>query len=182
MNSRPVPNEEDTKSPRRVKARANGQLDPPTALLEAYKKHVEELRGIEDRQNKTIALILGIFSAAGTLLIAKQGDIPLPPKLYVTFVAVALVWIGQHAVDELHDLRIAVRGLLVRCETALGFYQTDKFFQGEMLYTTGEQEYALGKGAWMKQNYRIVWGVSTAFLVLLWLKELTCLKKLFAIG
>ena len=51
--SRPAPNEKDTKSLRRIKARANGQVEPPTALLEAYKKHVEELRGIEDRQNKT---------------------------------------------------------------------------------------------------------------------------------
>ena len=28
------------------------------ALLEAYKKHAEELRGIEDRQSKTIALVI----------------------------------------------------------------------------------------------------------------------------
>ena len=82
------------------------------------------------------------------------------------------------SVHELHNLRIAVRDLLVRCETALGFYQTDKFFQGEMPYTTDEQTYALGKGAWMKQNYWIVRGVSTAFLVLLWLKQLTCLEGL----
>lgn len=111
-------------------------------------------------------------------MIKKQDAIPCPAKLIHHIRSGRSRMDRTTSVHELHNLRIAVRDLLVRCETALGFYQTDKFFQGEMPYTTDEQTYALGKGAWMKQNYWIVWGVSTAFLVLLWLKQLTCLEGL----
>jgi len=57
---------------------------PPTALLEAYKKHAQELSGIEDRQYKIIVLLLGIFSAAATLLLAKDVHVDLAQKIYVS--------------------------------------------------------------------------------------------------
>src|SRR6266487_4498740 len=80
------------------------QLSPPGPLLEAYKKHVEELRGIEDRQSKLIALLLGILSAAGTLLIEKAGNFGCASKLFVSGVAILIVLIGHHAIHEFHDL------------------------------------------------------------------------------
>jgi hypothetical protein len=171
--SRPEPDPGHTRSlhPNRF-----SQPAPSQGLLEAYKKHVEELRGIEDRQNKTIALLLGIFSAAGTLLLKKDVEIPWPALTYITAIAVALLLIGQHAVNEFHDLRVAVRDLLVRCETALRFYETGAFLEGEMLYTKEEQEYAIGKGGWMKENYWIVYVVGGAFIFLLWLEYISHLS------
>jgi hypothetical protein len=144
-----------------------GQSSPPGALLEAYKKHVEELRGIEDRQQKVIALILGIFSAAATLLIEKGASIERPAKLYITILALIIVFIGRHAIHELHDLRVATRDLLVRCEIALRFYEVDAFLKGRMLYTSYELDFPK-RGKWMKENYWIVLSVCVGFLVLLW--------------
>ena len=141
--------------------------DPPKALVEAYKKHVDELRGIEDRQNKMIALLLGIFSAAATLLTKGWLNAGTAQKAYVTLIAVVLIWIGQHAVNEFHALRIAVRELLVRCEIALRFYETNVFITGSMLYTKDEIEYHT-KGGWLKQYYLLVWAVGAAFIVILW--------------
>jgi len=151
-------------------AQRTGESDQsasPNAILEAYKKHVEELRGIEDRQQKSIALILGILSAAGTLLIKEGGLLDPVPKLYVSLLALIVVGIGQHAINELHDLRIATRDLLVRCEIALRFYEAGAFLKGRMLYTNYELDYP-ARGAWMKQNYWIVWIVCAGFLILLW--------------
>ncbi len=139
---------------------------PSAALLEAYKKHVEELNRIEGRQNKTIALILGILSAAGTLLSKGGIDVDNPQKAYFCLVALVIVGVGQHAINELHDMRIAVRDLLVRCEIGLGFYEVGAFLAGKMLYTDYEWRYPT-RGAWMKQNYWIVWVVCAGFLVLL---------------
>src|ERR1039457_2118486 len=62
------------------------------ALLEAYKKHAEELRGIEDRQSKTIALVLGILGAAGTLLI-KGVELQPAPKVIVWLVCAGFLWL-----------------------------------------------------------------------------------------
>lgn len=188
--SRPDPKHPD--SLLSVRATRAIQPAPPAALLEAYKKHVEELRGIEDRQNKTIALLLGILSAAGTLLLKPVDHMDWPIKLYISLVAFALVILGHHTINELHDLRIAVRDLLVRCEVALRFYEVDKFLQGDMLYTDYEKEYATGKkggwikqtfgkkGRWIKHTYWIVWSVCVAFVLLLWrdnLGKLVLCKK-----
>lgn len=170
-------------------AQQPAQPVPAGALLEAYKKHVAELRGIEDRQSKLVGLILGILSAAGTLLInahlqpsprtgTASGSYPFPvswighnaARIYVSLVAVVAVAIGRHAVNELHDLRKHVRDLLVRCEIALGFYETGAFLKGKPLYTTDEQEYPT-KGAWMKQNYWIVLLVCAGFLLFLWVSH-----------
>jgi hypothetical protein len=139
---------------------------PPAGLLEAYKKHVEELNRIEDRQNKIIALILGILSAAGTLLSKSGFDVDDAQKAYFSLVALVVAGIGQHAINELHDMRIAVRDLLVRCEIGLGFYEVGAFLAGKTLYTDYEWQYPT-RGAWMKQNYWIVWLVCAGFLVLL---------------
>ena len=145
---------------------------PPAAVLEAYKKHVQELRGIDDRQNKILAGLLAIFSAAAPLLINNAGALRWFSALYVSLVALAIVFIGQHAVDELHDLRIATRDLLVRCEVALRYYEIGAFLVGQMLYTEYELDYP-HRGKWMKQNYWIVWLICGGFVLLLWIIIIT---------
>ena len=144
---------------------------PPasSSLLEAYKKHTGELSGIEDRQNKTIALLLGIFSAAGTLLLKDGSHVGYFGATYLSLMAIIITCIGHHAINELHDLRIAVRDLLVRCEIGLGFYRDDAFLAGRPLYTPYEGKYPT-RGGWMKQNYWIVWVVAAGFIGLLFLK------------
>src|SRR5260370_20634474 len=89
------------------------EMPKTTALLEAYKKHTEELRRIKDRQHQIVALVIGIFSAAATLL--TKGWVPdsLLGVAYLSVVALAIGWVGFYSINELHDLRIAVRDLLV---------------------------------------------------------------------
>jgi hypothetical protein len=82
-------------------------------------------------------------------------------------IALVLAFIGQHAVNELHNLRIAVRDLLVRCEIALRFYEVGAFLEQKPLYTNYEKKYPT-RGDWMKQNYWIAWLVCVGFLLLLW--------------
>ena len=74
MQSKPDKGEKSGRpEPEDKKSMCPAQPGPPGALIEAYKKHVEELRGIDDRQSKIIALLLGVLSAAGTLLIKEAA-------------------------------------------------------------------------------------------------------------
>jgi hypothetical protein len=141
--------------------------DSHGTLVEAYKKHAEQLRWIEDRQDKTIGLLLGIFGAAGTLLIKEGVHMGWQLTLYVSVISVLIAVMGQHAITELHDLRVAARDLLVRCEIALGLYEVDRFLDRDALYTEYERDYPK-RGTWMKQNSWIVWIVCAGFIVLLW--------------
>jgi hypothetical protein len=172
--SRPEPEYLKSTSPVQRRA-ASSQSDPPTALLEAYKKHAEELRRIDDRQNTMIALLLGILSAAATLLIKEPpSSFGCPLKLYISLIAILIAITGHHATKELHDLRIAVRDLLVRCETALRFYEIGAFLDGKQLYTDYELGYPT-KGGWLKQYYWIVHFSYAVFIALLWRSEASLL-------
>jgi hypothetical protein len=142
-----------------------------SAPTEAYRKHSTELSAIEDRQNKMILLLLGILSAAGTLL---NNQCPDPAVVwYIAFVAIVIVSMGHHANNELADLRKASRDLLVRCETALGYYSKDIFTNGKALYTDYENGYAR-RGGWLKRYFSIVWLVLAGFLILLASHSKTC--------
>lgn len=143
---------------------------PPAALLEAYKKHAQELGSIEDRQYKIIVLLLGIFSAAATLLLAKEVHVDPAQKIYVSVVAFLATVIGQHVINELHDLRIAVRDLLVRCEIGLGFYEDGAFLKVIPLYTDYEGKYHT-RGGWTRQYYLVVWLALTGLVLLLICKK-----------
>jgi hypothetical protein len=140
-----------------------------TALLEAYKKHTEELRRIEDRQHQIVALVIGIFSAAATLL--TKGWVPdsLLVVAYLSMVALAIGWLGFHSINELHDLRIAVRELLVRCEIGLGFYKLGAFLEERMLYTEYELHYQK-RGKWLRLEHWIVAMICLTFVALLWIE------------
>ncbi len=184
---RPKPEDKKSMHPAQQSG-GSGQSGPPAALLEAYKKHIEELRGIEDRQGKIVALVLGVLSAAGTLLIKEKVPLAGIPKVFVLAVAFAIVFIGRHAVHELHDMRIAARDLLVRCEIALRFYKHGVFLKEKPLYIDYELDYPT-RGKWMKENYYIVWLVYVGFVLLLWQGQialighflLLCGKKIAAI-
>jgi|HubBroStandDraft_2_1064218.scaffolds.fasta_scaffold44624_1 hypothetical protein len=110
-------------------------------LLEAYKKHAAELSSLEDRLNKIVLLILGLFgagvTAASTINLKGQWQIAL---CFVVIVG-GVGWLGHHAVGEAADLRKAVRDLLVRCELAMDFYTPDKFVRGKALYGEAERDY-----------------------------------------
>src|SRR5438128_9260007 len=85
------------------------------ALYEAYKKHSAELRSIEDSENKTLLLILAIFGAGATAVSKINLMCQWPTAVYFTVLACSIVAASHYVVHENHDLRIAVRDLLVRC-------------------------------------------------------------------
>ena len=136
-----------------------------SALYEAYKKHAAELASIEDRQNKLFLVLLGVFSAAATVL--PKIDLAFYEKLYFGGLVAVIVWYGVHSCLEYRNLRIAVRDLLVRCELAMEFYEHDAFLIGEPLYTVEERKYP-EKGRWLAQFavIIIVTGLGLLFLIL----------------
>jgi hypothetical protein len=71
-------------------------------------------------------------------------------------------------VHENHDLRIAVRDLLVRCEQAMEFYKPDVFLKDQQLYQQAERHYACkGQG---KQifSWFIIYLTGIGLVVLVW--------------
>jgi hypothetical protein len=130
--------------------RISGEMTPsPPAdtndhefLLEAYKKHSTELASIEDRLNKLLLIILGVFGVGAT-------EIPKAHLGYVGSVAVVVIvlvfaFFGWHYSSELRGVRAEVRYLLVRCEIAMGFYIRKNPTQSDsqlLLYTHDELEY-----------------------------------------
>ena len=115
------------------------------SVHEAYKKHSAELASLEDRHNKTLVLILGLFGAGVTALSTVNFQENLPAAVCFFIIVTGFGWLGIHATGEAHDLRKAVRDLLVRCELAMQFYTPDVFVRREPLYDDAERQYS-GKG------------------------------------
>ena len=141
----------------------------PTILQEAYKKHATELANIEDRQHKLSLLMLGIFSAGATLIASGHVELSYGLKWALTFFSLAIVLPSLHYNCELHRLRSVTRELLVRCEIALGFHESDRFLKDEKLYADGDIGYGK-KGRWLHNSY--CWTVGTvcvAFINVVWL-------------
>ncbi len=88
---------------------------------------------------------------------------------YLSLVALAIGWLGFHSINELHDLRIAVRELLVRCEIGLGFYKLGAFLEERMLYTEYELHYQK-RGKWLRLEHWIVAMICLTFVALLWIE------------
>jgi hypothetical protein len=135
-------------------------------LLEAYKKHAAELSSLEDRLNKIVLLILGLFGAGVTAVstINLKGEWPI--ALCFALIVVGVGLLGHHAVGEAADLRKAVRDLLVRCELAMDFYTPDKFVRGKALYDDAEREYPK-KGGSLTLPSDLVIAVAAALLIAL---------------
>ncbi len=145
---------------------ASALLDPqgrPAALYEAYKKHGAELSAIEDRQNRLVLILLGLFGAAAPLV--TKVHFSWQAKLYLDFLVVAVALFGVHQCTEFRKLRADVRKLLVRCELAMEFYQPGAFLKDETLYTKEELLYAT-KGQWLS-SVAIVIGIAAAGLICL---------------
>jgi hypothetical protein len=117
-------------------------------LIEAYKKHSVELASIEDRLNKFLLVILGVFGAA----VVAVPKMPLTDGLAwaLASVVVALTICGLHYNSEIRDGRAEVRYLLVRCEIAMGFYT-----QNGELYTDEQLSYP-NKGGFLEFTFAAV--------------------------
>jgi hypothetical protein len=102
-------------------AKPGGELH--NSLLEAYRKHSAELGSLEDRLNKTVLLILGLFGAGLTAVSAVSLKREKAAALCFILIVLGVGWVGVHATREANDLRKAVRDLLVRCVLAMGFYE-----------------------------------------------------------
>jgi len=133
--------------------------DYKTFLLEAYKKHSAELASIEDRLNRFLLVILGVFGA-GAVAIPKVPVTPWSARILygVVFLFTAF---GLHYNSEIRGVRARVRYLLVRCEIDMGFY-TSK----ERLYTDDELSYPT-KGGYLKFTYAAIIVAAAIGLILL---------------
>lgn len=113
--------------------------DPCNAVLEAYKRHSAELKSIDDQLATLISVILGIFGAGATLFSKypplREGGIDF--GLAVVTITLVGFWIWY--VKERHEYRQSVRGLLVRCELAMGFYAPSWYLKSDSLYSCKEK-------------------------------------------
>jgi hypothetical protein len=136
------------------------------SLHEAYKKHSTELASIEDRENKFLLLILAVYGAGATAFstINLQGA-SVMPWCFAGIVCLT-IGVGQHTVHEDHDLRRAVRDMLVRCELAMEFYTPDVFLKDMPLYGAAERCYSSKGGSRQIWGYAIVFGGG---ILLIWL-------------
>jgi hypothetical protein len=136
-------------------------------LLAAYQKHADELLAIEEAQQKLVTLLLAILGAGGSFLAGMQVSLSCGPKLGVTIIVVAIVIIGLIYTAVRSRARATTRALLVRCEEALGFYQSGAFIHDDTLYGETLKNYP-GLGGWLSWNYALVPATGLGFLIVLW--------------
>ena len=154
-----------------------GELPPPSRLdpdykgflVEAYKKHSTELASIEDRLNKLLLIILGVFGAGATAI--SKAKLATGPAGALIFLVVVFAYFGVHYVFEIHQVKAAVRYLLVRCEIDMGFYFPNDRTKDipryiKQLYTDEELEYPT-KGEFLRNTYAAVIILAALGLVLL---------------
>src|SRR5271157_3195087 len=143
-----------------------GGIPPPSPfstdykdfLLEAYKKHSTELASIEDRLNKLLLIILGVFGAGATA-ISKATLEPWTACMLV-FLVIVFAGFGLHYVLEIHQVRAEVRYLLVRCEIEMGFYclprcGSKNIPADKQLYSEEELRFPT-KGRFLRNTYAAV--------------------------
>lgn len=143
--------------------------DKLTVLRDVYKKHTEELRAIEDSQMKLTGLLLGVFSAGVSLLAKETSPLHTNGKFALTAVALAVLLFGTVYTHFRSRARRSTRNLLVRCEIALGFYETGIYIPEEALYRPELKQFA-SAGWWLANIIAIVWLAAAVFFWLLWLK------------
>lgn len=131
------------------------ETDRPNSLHEAYKKHSTELASIEDRENKFLVLIFAVYGAGATAISAINLQGHSLAWLFVVIVCLT-AWVGQHTVHEAHDLRKAVRDMLVRCELAMEFFTPGAFLKDMPLYEDAERCYSSKGGNRQIFGYAIV--------------------------
>jgi hypothetical protein len=136
-------------------------------IRDAYKKHAEELRAIEDAQTKLTGVMLGIFGAGASFLASTKNPIPAQAKVGLTIVIAGIIGVGTIIAWFRRGARRGTRDLLKRCEQALGFFENDFYISGEKLYGDVFQNFP--KKGWWLDLAIILAGVSgLGFLLLLW--------------
>jgi hypothetical protein len=142
--------------------------DLSSSLHEAYKKHSTELASLEDRLNKSLLLILGLFGAGVTAVSAVSLLKEPVAALCFTVIVIGVMLLGLHVTNEANDLRKAVRDLLVRCELAMQFYEPNIYVKDKPLYDHAEREYPY-KGGTLTFPSRVVIILTAALLIyLIW--------------
>jgi len=137
-------------------------------LREAYKKHAEELRAIEDSELKLTGIQLGIFGAGASFLAAMKQSLPPNAKWGLTVVAAAIILVGATSAFFRNRARQQTRDLLIRCEKALGFQDLDAYLPGEKLYGDVFAKYP-SKGWWLALVNGFVASSGVGLILLVWL-------------
>jgi hypothetical protein len=151
--------------------------DRYSSLHEAYKKHSTELASLEDRLNKSLLLILGLFGAGVTAVstVSLAGE-PLAAVCFTVIVS-GVALLGLHVTNEADDLRKAVRDLLVRCELAMLFYTPSVFVKDKPLYDDAERDYPNKGGTLTYPSYFVIILTAALLIFLIWNNYLHGLPK-----
>jgi hypothetical protein len=142
--------------------------DKISSLHEAYKKHSTELISLEDRHNKSLLLILGLFGAGATAMSTVSIEGQTWSMLCFMAIVACAGGVGLHAAHETHDLRKAVRDLLVRCELAMQLYTSDEFVSGKPLYDDSERDYPHKGGGLRIVSYIVIIFTGALLIFLIW--------------
>lgn len=139
------------------------------AVREAYKKHATELLAIEDAQQKLVMLVLAIFGAGATFLgsIKEGGTLSCGGKAGITIVVISILLLAGIYTWHRNRARGTVRGLIVRCEQALGFYDANLYRTNDSLYPVEYQNFPK-VGGWLGWTYWFTVCSGFGLLVLLW--------------
>jgi len=147
-----------------------------TILLAAYNKHSTALGAIEASQQALFNLILGIFSAALTLLIALYKDertllqgspgaiLGLSPLDWVMMVAAAMIAAYSLYMSRgRNKARLSVRRVVERIDSALGFFRPGIFLKDETLYPESFGAYA--KTSFLQRAHYVLYAPAAAFVI-----------------
>jgi hypothetical protein len=136
-------------------------------LREAFNKHAKELLAIEDAQQKLTTVLLAILGAGASFVAGTKPPLSTGARLGLSLVVVATVLIGIVYTKRRNNARLATRQLLVRCEEALGFHESDQYTAGP-LYSAELKDFPL-KGSWLGLINWLVIAAGAGFLLLVWL-------------
>jgi hypothetical protein len=142
-------------------------------LTAAYNKHVGALAAIESSQQSLLNLVLGIYSAALTLLVGLFKDDPsllnpnggfLSPLGYVLVVAGgALAVYTLYMSHGRNEARKAVRIALERVDFAFGFFENGAYLKAEQLYPPSFREYT--KRSFLAHTQWVAYLPAVAFIL-----------------
>jgi hypothetical protein len=144
-------------------------------LTAAYTKHGNALGAIEGSQQTLLNLVLGIFSAALTLLIGLYKDSPdlirggssclcLSALDWVMIAAAALVM--AYAVYMSHGrnaARISVRRAVANIDAAFGFFENGLYLKDAPLYPTSFAPYT--ETSFLRRAYWLIYPSGAAFIL-----------------
>ena len=147
-----------------------------TILLTAYNKHSTALGAIEASQQALFNLILGIFSAALTLLIALYKDerallhgssgafLGLSSLDWVMIISAGLITAYSLYMSRgRNKARLSVRRAVERIDYALGFFQPGAFLKDETLYPDSFAVYT--KTSFLQRAHWLLYAPAAAFVI-----------------